>query len=219
MSVWGRKYLPVTEELSIRAQLLEEGGPKLWAEFMEELRETHLGVKRRKKGPTVAERLRKAYEAVVAKRGQALARYFRRANRALTIVTAKLRVKRLWWNARRPESSDARFAGPSDKPQIRLSELLGALSHALDMVEGQPAGPLRALLLDRHAHRPRDRPRRRADLGALLHAAAQGPRLQQQRGAHLPAVPHRRPRLQARRQDRSTAACRRRCASCSRTPA
>jgi hypothetical protein len=25
-------------------------------------------------------------------------------------------------------------------PQIRLSELLGALSHALDMAEGQPAG-------------------------------------------------------------------------------
>ena len=25
-------------------------------------------------------------------------------------------------------------------PQVRLSELLGALSHALDMVEGQPAG-------------------------------------------------------------------------------
>jgi DNA-binding HxlR family transcriptional regulator len=69
MSVWGRKYLPVTEELSIRAQLLEEGGPKLWAEFMEELRETHLGAKRRKKaGPSVAERLRRAYEAVVARR-------------------------------------------------------------------------------------------------------------------------------------------------------
>ena len=71
MSVWGRKYLPVTEELSIRAQLLEEGGPKLWADFMEELRETHLGVPRRKKGPSVAERLRKAYEVVVAKRRQA----------------------------------------------------------------------------------------------------------------------------------------------------
>ena len=68
MSVWGRKYLPVTEELSIRAQLLEEGGPKLWADFMEELRETHLGVKRKKKGPSVAERLQKAYLAVVAKR-------------------------------------------------------------------------------------------------------------------------------------------------------
>jgi hypothetical protein len=25
-------------------------------------------------------------------------------------------------------------------PKIRLAELLGALSHALDMVEGQPAG-------------------------------------------------------------------------------
>jgi DNA-binding HxlR family transcriptional regulator len=68
MAVWGRKYLPVTEELSIRAQLLEEGGPKLWAEFMDELRETHLGMRRRKKGPPVAERLQKAYEAVVAKR-------------------------------------------------------------------------------------------------------------------------------------------------------
>jgi DNA-binding HxlR family transcriptional regulator len=68
MSVWGRKYLPVTEELSIRARLLEEGGPKLWAEFMEELRETHLGVRRRRKGQTVAERLQHAYEAVVARR-------------------------------------------------------------------------------------------------------------------------------------------------------
>ena len=68
MSVWGRKYLPVTEELSIRAQLLEEGGPKLWAEFMAELREAHLGVPRRSRGASVAARLQAAYEAVVAKR-------------------------------------------------------------------------------------------------------------------------------------------------------
>ena len=68
MAVWGRKYLPVTEELSIRAQLLEEGGPKLWAEFMDELRETHLGVPWRGRGPRVSERLRTAYEAVVARR-------------------------------------------------------------------------------------------------------------------------------------------------------
>src|SRR5882724_3987907 len=68
MSVWGRKYLAVTAELAIRAQLLEEGGPKLWAEFMDELRETHLGVRRKKKGPRVSERLQKAYEAVVARR-------------------------------------------------------------------------------------------------------------------------------------------------------
>jgi len=43
MSGWGFKYLPVSEELGIRAKLLSEGGPKMWAEFMDELRETHLG--------------------------------------------------------------------------------------------------------------------------------------------------------------------------------
>jgi len=68
MAVWGRKYLPVTEELSIRAQLLEEGGPKLWAEFMEELREAHLGITWRRRGPRVSERLQKAYQAVVERR-------------------------------------------------------------------------------------------------------------------------------------------------------
>jgi DNA-binding HxlR family transcriptional regulator len=68
MAAWGRKYLPVTEELAIRAQLLEEGGPKLWAEFMDELREMHLGVKRKSKPKvSVGERLQAAYEAVVAK--------------------------------------------------------------------------------------------------------------------------------------------------------
>ena len=63
-------YLPATEELSIRAQLLDEGGPKLWAQFMEELRETHLGVpaRRRRPGASVAEKLQKTYEAVVARR-------------------------------------------------------------------------------------------------------------------------------------------------------
>jgi DNA-binding HxlR family transcriptional regulator len=71
MSGWGVKYLPVTEELGIRARLLDEGGPKMWAEFMDELRETHLGVKRRKKaGPSVGERLRAAYERVVARKAK-----------------------------------------------------------------------------------------------------------------------------------------------------
>jgi DNA-binding HxlR family transcriptional regulator len=69
MSAWGLKYLPVTEELGIRAKLLDEGGPPLWAEFMEELRELHLGKKRRRKPGvlSVGERLQAAYEAVVAK--------------------------------------------------------------------------------------------------------------------------------------------------------
>jgi DNA-binding HxlR family transcriptional regulator len=71
MSVWGLKYLPVTEELGIRAQLLEAGGPRLWEEFMDELRETHLGETRHprwKSGASVLARLQAAYEAVVAKR-------------------------------------------------------------------------------------------------------------------------------------------------------
>ena len=71
MAGWGFKYLPVTEELGIRARLLSEGGPKMWAEFMDELREVHLGVKRRKKaGPSVGERLQAAYERVVARKGR-----------------------------------------------------------------------------------------------------------------------------------------------------
>jgi len=72
MSVWGDKYLDVSEELSIRAKLLGEGGPKMWAEVMDELREAHLGIPRRRKpGPTVSERLREAYEAVMARKKKA----------------------------------------------------------------------------------------------------------------------------------------------------
>jgi DNA-binding HxlR family transcriptional regulator len=67
MSAWGYKYLPVSEELGVRAGLLDEGGPNLWGEFMDELREMHLGVKRKKKGPSVFARLQAAYEAAVAR--------------------------------------------------------------------------------------------------------------------------------------------------------
>ena len=71
MSGWGFKYLPVSEELGIRAKLLSEGGPKMWTEFMHELRATHLGAKRRQKaGPSVGERLQAAYEKVAAKKGK-----------------------------------------------------------------------------------------------------------------------------------------------------
>ena len=44
---WGQKCLPVSRLRGL-AQVLEEGGPKLRAEFMSELRETHLP----KSGPT-----------------------------------------------------------------------------------------------------------------------------------------------------------------------
>ncbi len=43
MGSWGRRFLPVTEEMSIRAELLEQGGAPLWEGFMQELRALHLG--------------------------------------------------------------------------------------------------------------------------------------------------------------------------------
>ena len=62
---WGRKHLPVSEELSIRAQLLEEGGQPMWDAFMEELRRLHLG--QPGQGRPVLGELQAAYLAVVAK--------------------------------------------------------------------------------------------------------------------------------------------------------
>jgi DNA-binding HxlR family transcriptional regulator len=38
LGAWGRRHLPVSRELSIRAQLLEEGGSDTWVAFMEGLR-------------------------------------------------------------------------------------------------------------------------------------------------------------------------------------
>ncbi len=46
LGAWGRRHLPVTRELAIRAELLEAGGPELWDRFMDELREQHLGIAR-----------------------------------------------------------------------------------------------------------------------------------------------------------------------------
>lgn len=43
LGAWGRRHQPASEELSVRARLLEEGGPQLWQEFMDELRRRHLG--------------------------------------------------------------------------------------------------------------------------------------------------------------------------------
>jgi DNA-binding HxlR family transcriptional regulator len=63
VGAWGRKHLPVSEELSIRAQLLEEGGPSLWDDFMEELRRLHLG--KPGQGRSVLAELQAAYLAVV----------------------------------------------------------------------------------------------------------------------------------------------------------
>ena len=63
IGAWGRRHMPVSEELGIRAQLLEEGGPALWNSFMDELRWQHLGAPR-PPGPSVTDQLQAAYEGV-----------------------------------------------------------------------------------------------------------------------------------------------------------
>jgi len=67
LGAWGRRFMPASPELSIRAQLLEEGGPAMWEAFMDELRVTHLGMPARTKGSSVAEQLQRAYEKMVAR--------------------------------------------------------------------------------------------------------------------------------------------------------
>lgn len=66
MGAWGRRHAPASRELSIRAQLLEEGGPPLWEELMGELRVRHLNAEAG--GPSapesVLQRLNAAYEAI-----------------------------------------------------------------------------------------------------------------------------------------------------------
>ena len=69
MGAWGYKYLPVSEELGVRAQVLRDGGARMRADFMDELRARHLGIKRRRtRGPSVSERLQAAYEAAMARK-------------------------------------------------------------------------------------------------------------------------------------------------------
>jgi DNA-binding HxlR family transcriptional regulator len=60
MGAWGRHHTKPSRALSVRAELLEKGGPELWDAFMDELRHVHLGAKRPKR--SVAAELQAAYE-------------------------------------------------------------------------------------------------------------------------------------------------------------
>jgi DNA-binding HxlR family transcriptional regulator len=72
LGTWGSRYLPVSEELSVRARVLGEGGPEMWERFMAELREEHLGdapsdARPGAGGASVAAELQAAYEEVLAR--------------------------------------------------------------------------------------------------------------------------------------------------------
>ena len=66
IGAWGRRHLPVTEELSIRAEVLEKGGPAMWSRFMDELRVLHLGAPPTGE-PSAMGELQAAYEEVLAR--------------------------------------------------------------------------------------------------------------------------------------------------------
>ena len=64
---WGLRHRATTPELRVRAELLRDGGPELWADLMDELRELHLGVPTPvASGRRASERLQAAYDAAVA---------------------------------------------------------------------------------------------------------------------------------------------------------
>jgi DNA-binding HxlR family transcriptional regulator len=83
MAAWGHMHLPAARLRGL-AQVLDEGGPKLRAEFMAELRETHLpkssakktSARKKARRPSKSTRivatpkLQAAYEAALAKRQQ-----------------------------------------------------------------------------------------------------------------------------------------------------
>ena len=64
MGGWGLRHTSASKELSVRAQVLEEGGPLLWTEFMQELRHRHLGAPQPE--VSVFAKLQTAYEAALA---------------------------------------------------------------------------------------------------------------------------------------------------------
>ena len=67
LGAWGRRHLPVSRELSVRAELLEQGGPEFWDRFMDELREQHLGIPRPDGVPSAFDELRAAFDAEMAR--------------------------------------------------------------------------------------------------------------------------------------------------------
>jgi len=71
LGTWGRAHRETSPELTVRQQLMEQGGPTMVAELMDELRAHHLGAPLpASAGPRASERLRAAYAAVVAGDGR-----------------------------------------------------------------------------------------------------------------------------------------------------
>jgi DNA-binding HxlR family transcriptional regulator len=64
MGSWGLRHTRPSPDLTIGAEVLEDGGPEIWSEFMEELRHLHLGAPRPE--VSVIAKMQAAYEASIA---------------------------------------------------------------------------------------------------------------------------------------------------------
>jgi DNA-binding HxlR family transcriptional regulator len=65
MGAWGCRHTSSSRELSIRAQLLEKGGERMWKAFMAELRSIHLGAPAPRR--SVSTELEAAFESAVSR--------------------------------------------------------------------------------------------------------------------------------------------------------
>jgi DNA-binding HxlR family transcriptional regulator len=64
MGAWGVRHTPAARDLSVRAKLLEDGGPPTWTLFMDELRHIHLDAPKPER--SMFRELTAAYEAALA---------------------------------------------------------------------------------------------------------------------------------------------------------
>jgi len=72
MGAWGCRWTPASRQLSIRAELLEQGGERMWKAFMTELRSIHMGAPAPRR--SVFAELRAAFESVMAQEARARTR-------------------------------------------------------------------------------------------------------------------------------------------------
>ena len=64
MGSWGLRHTSPSPELATGAQVLEDGGPQLWRDFMDELRHLHLGAPPPERSAFA--QMQSAYEAAMA---------------------------------------------------------------------------------------------------------------------------------------------------------
>jgi DNA-binding HxlR family transcriptional regulator len=64
---WGLRHRPTTEVLRVRAQVLHDGGPELWDDYMNELRERHLNIPApRTERPSASKQLDEGYDTAIS---------------------------------------------------------------------------------------------------------------------------------------------------------